>query len=76
VKKLIKKFPPIEEDLSLPKKDKFMWIRLPYSLNIRFIRQCKRLHCGASVLARMAVVKFVEEEEARERALSEAHINL
>ena len=70
--------PPVieEEEIEITEKDKFMWLRLPDALNVRFIKQCKRLHCGASTLARMAVVRFIEEEEAKAKALSEMKINL
>jgi hypothetical protein len=51
-------------------KDRMVWVRLPDALNQRFIRQCKRLSVGDGTLARMAIVKFVEEEESKERELA------
>jgi hypothetical protein len=47
-----------------------IWVRLPFPLLERFNRQCDRLSCGNSTLARMAVVKFVEEEEFKEREMN------
>ena len=52
-------------------KDRMLWVRLPDALNQRFIRQCQRLSCGDGTLARMAIIRFVEEEEAKERSLQE-----
>lgn len=51
-------------------------VTLPPALNKRFNIQCKRLTCGVSTVARMAIVKFIEEEESRQRALEESKINM
>ena len=65
---------PIVKKKVIKKKDKLIWMRLPNALNERFDHQCKRLICGNSTLTRMAVVRLVEEEEAKERALAEYKI--
>jgi hypothetical protein len=59
----------IEEGVSKP-KDRMLWLRIPDALNKRFVHQCVRLSCGDGTVARMAIVKFIEEEEARERELN------
>ena len=51
-------------------KDRMLWVRLPDALNKRFQKQCERLSVGDGTLARMAIVKLVEEEEAKERELA------
>lgn len=79
IKKTIPKKPPVikeEESIARYEKDRFMWIRLPDAINVRFVAQCKRLTCGATTMARMAIVKFIEEEEAKQKALKEMKINL
>ncbi len=61
---------PVTEK-KVKKEDRMLWVRLPDALNQRFRRQCERLSCGDGTLARMAVVRFIEEEEAKERSLQE-----
>jgi len=72
MKKIEKKEPELVEDepIKINPKDKMIWVRLPFPLLERFNRQCDRLSCGNSTLARMAVVKFVEEEEFKEREMN------
>lgn len=42
-------------------------IRLPLPLNDRFLRQVERLQCSKNAFVKMALVKFIEEEEAKEK---------
>ena len=46
--------------------DHMMYIRLPYSISQRLKRQSRRLSCSMNMLTRMAVVKYLEEEENKE----------
>lgn len=66
----------LEDEIGDDAKDKMLWVRLPDSLNERFVYQSKRLYLSGGTLARLAIVKFIEEEETRERALKEAKINI
>jgi hypothetical protein len=67
--------PDMEEDSEKLSKGRFI-VTLPPALNKRFNIQCKRLTCGVSTVARMAIVKFIEDEESRQRALEEAKITM
>lgn len=50
-------------------KHKIMFVRMPTPIAERFEHQRLRLSCSMNTLARMAIVKFLEEEEANERKL-------
>jgi len=56
-----------EEKLS---KDKLVYVRLPMAIMDRLIHQKKRLAIGHNAILRMALIKFLEEEEAKERLSS------
>jgi hypothetical protein len=60
----------IAEKTEVPvvKKDHNILIRLPKPLSDRVIHQAERLCCSMNALARMAFIKFLEEEEAKERS--------
>jgi hypothetical protein len=47
-------------------KDHMLFIRLPKPISDRFRHQSERLSCTMGVLGRMAIIKFLEEEEANE----------
>lgn len=48
---------------------KVIFIRIPTTIAERFEHQKVRLSCTMNTLARMAIVKFLEEEESNERKL-------
>ena len=76
---MIRKIPEkkfLEDEITDDAKDKMLWVRLPDTLNERFVYQSKRLFLSGGTLARLAIVKFIEEEETRERALKEAKITI
>jgi hypothetical protein len=50
---------------------KVIFMRLPYSIVDRVDHQKKRLSCSMNVLTRMALVRFLEEEETIERRMLE-----
>lgn len=52
-----------------PSKHKVIFIRIPTPIAERFEHQRLRLSCSMNTLARMAIVKFLEEEESNERKL-------
>lgn len=66
----------LDDETADDAKDKMLWVRLPDALNERFVYQSKRLFLSGGTLARLAIVRFIEEEETRERALKEAKVNL
>jgi len=49
------------------KKHHFIPVRLPSAISERFLHQTKRLSTSMNALARMAIIKLIEEEEAKER---------
>ena len=48
-------------------KDLVMYLRLPSAIAYRLDRQVKRLACTRNVFARMAVIQFLEKQEAIEQ---------
>ena len=54
-----------QDSLDKITKDRMLWLRLPPAINSRFIKHCERLSCHAGTLARMAIIRFMEEEERR-----------
>jgi hypothetical protein len=50
-------------------KHKVMFVRMPSPIAERFEHQKLRLSCSMNSLARMAIIKFLEEEEANERRM-------
>ena len=53
-----------------PTKHKIMFVRMPTPIAERFEHQKNRLSCSMNTLARMAIVKFLEEEEAAEKKIN------
>jgi hypothetical protein len=49
------------------KKNHLMYVRLPSAIQERLVVQASRLCCSASQLTRMAIIKFLEEEETGEK---------
>lgn len=47
-----------------PKSRKF-FVTLSPALSVRFDKQLERLGCGPGILTRMAIVRYIEEEEKR-----------
>ena len=45
----------------------FNLVRIPIDLNVRFERQVRRLQCSKNAFVKMALVKLIEEEEAKEK---------
>ena len=64
---------PEEQETVEKGKNHMFYISLPGPLSERLRRQSKRLSCSISIIGRMAVVKFLEEEEARERNLNQSY---
>jgi hypothetical protein len=54
-----------------PSKHKVMFVRMPSPIAERFEHQRLRLSCSMNTLARMAIVKFLDEEEQKERAVNQ-----
>lgn len=50
------------------KGERMIFVRLPPALRARFARQEKRFSCSANMLARMGIIRFLEEAEAQEQA--------
>lgn len=50
-----------------PRKNHHLLIRLPMPLSERVVHQAQRLSCSLNMFARLAFVRLVEEEEAKER---------
>jgi hypothetical protein len=48
-------------------KDHLMYVRLPNAVADRLKYQANRLACSMNLLTRMALVRLLEEEEAKER---------
>jgi len=51
-------------------KDLILYLRLPEAIAYRLNRQALRLSCPKSSLARMAIIKLIEEEEYKEQLIS------
>ncbi len=47
--------------------DKMIFVRLPPAIRERLDYQAKRLCTSMNMMVRMALIKFLEEEEAKER---------
>jgi hypothetical protein len=54
-----------ENEPLVKKKDHLMYVRLPFAVSERLKRQSKRLSCSMNMLTRMALVKYLEEEESK-----------
>ncbi|MFA5396354.1 MAG: hypothetical protein WC346_10140 [Methanogenium sp.] len=48
-------------------KDKLVYVRLPSPIVARLDHQKKRLSVGHNAILRMALIKFLEEEEFKEK---------
>jgi hypothetical protein len=48
-------------------KHKIMFVRMPTPIAERFEHQRLRLSCSMNTLARMSIIRFLEEAEAEER---------
>lgn len=69
---LIVKRKPEEQETIEKGKNHMFYISLPGPVSERLRRQAQRLSCSISIIGRMAVIKFLEEEEARERNLNQS----
>jgi len=63
----------IKKKLGVAKKaaslgERMIFVRLPPALRDRFKHQEERFSCSANMLARMGIIKFLEEAEAEEKA--------
>ena len=55
----------------LPSKHKVMFVRMPSPIAERFEHQRLRLSCSMNTLARMSIIRFLEEAEAEESKYKE-----
>lgn len=69
MKTISKKTDPLQTERSTEpsKKDHMIFIRLPNALSVRFRHQADRLTCSMNMLARMSIVRHLEELESDER---------
>ena len=51
--------------------ERMIHVRLPPALRDRFKHQEERFSCSANMLARMGIIRFLEESEAQEKANSD-----
>jgi metal-responsive CopG/Arc/MetJ family transcriptional regulator len=58
------------ESVAASAKYHVMFIRLPIPIFERLTRQSERLSCNRNILIRMAIVKYLEEEEAKEKQVN------
>lgn len=62
---MIKKQTMVEKANSIG--ERMIFVRLPPALRERFSHQEKRFACSANMLARMAIIEFLEKAEQTER---------
>jgi hypothetical protein len=58
----------VEKPDKIEKEHHVVYIRLPHAVLDRLNHQSRRLSCSMSTLARMSIIKFLEEEEIREQS--------
>lgn len=65
MKKVILHKKKTEEEVPKMKNRKF-FVTLTPAISARFNKQLERLSCGPGILARMAIIRFIEEEERKQ----------
>ena len=52
----------------------FLFLRIPEDLRSRMHQQCTRFGCPEAILIRMAVTKWLEEEEAKQSEMKKVKL--